>query len=143
MSNEPDDSILIPLPMVKLIIGDLQHCLTKPEREFLSTWIAQDTAREYAFEQCFDAWSGPFIDTSELDHRDEEEIHQLWDIAGLMVRYNKLDILQDEKQRLSDWRSKSVFNQNLFLAMRQSLNLKKVMLWLLEQVNYWERSELM
>ena len=143
MSDQPDQSILIPLPVVKLIIGDLQHCLSKPERTFLSAWIAEDSSREYAFEQCCDTWSGPFVDTAELNDREEEQIYQLWDIAGLMVRYNKLDILQNEKWQLDAWRVQSAFNQNLFFAMQHSLNLKKVMLWLLGKVGYWERSELM
>ena len=82
------------------------------------------------------------LDKQAIEDMEQDEIFQLWDIAGLMVRYMKRDITTTEKQSLDHWIRQSSRNKKLFGSMRHEPNLKMVMVLLLEKMQFFERSEL-
>ncbi len=136
------DTRTIPVPVAKLIMGELKNTIDRKSKKRLDKWVNASDENMKIFEECVEVWFGPMLDKEVIEEMEPDEIFQLWDIAGLMVRYMKRDITTTEKQALDNWVSQSSLNRNLFGSMRHEPNLKSVMLILLEKAQFFERSEL-
>lgn len=136
------DTRTIPVSIAKLIMGELKNTIDLHSKKRLDKWINASDENMKIFEECVVIWFGPMLDKEAIEEMEQDEIFQLWDIAGLMVRYMKRDITTTEKQALDNWISLSSRNKILFGSMRHEPNLKAVMLLLLEKVQFFERSEL-
>jgi ferric-dicitrate binding protein FerR (iron transport regulator) len=110
------ESRLIPLSIVKLLIGFFSHTNNDAEKDALDKWICADDNNMQVFEECLEIT----LRSAQYDpERDEEEM-ELRTATDLFMKHLKQTISPEEREILDDWLSLSAQNRKLFRELPQT-----------------------
>ncbi len=128
---------VIPIAIVKLIVGFFSNTNTDEQRDALDEWITENDDNMQVFTECVEIEGRPVRRDLEAEEEEEEVSYLL----SLVLKHLQKTIIPEEKEDLDDWLSHSEQNRKLFNEMPETSDEEILYSWMLEKCRELKRQE--